>query len=205
MEQKWPGDPILFHGTICSGTNGTNCSVFGVWRVGGLAARSARSHAPAWERISGRSSVLSIVPPAPVAFVPFFFDSFPRRSAGTNQLDLDAGSGCSFCSSARSHAPAWERISGRSSVLSIVPPAPVEFVPFFLTRSRAGVRERINSIWMPGLAARSARLLVPTLQRGNAYRDAPASCLSCRLRQSRLSRFFAQEFVCAGGFLRCGS
>ena len=33
-EQKWPGDPVLFHGTIFSGTNGTNCSVFGGWRVG---------------------------------------------------------------------------------------------------------------------------------------------------------------------------
>ncbi len=119
------------------------CGEMGRWGDGGVREISAHSHAPAWERIPGRSGVPSSAPPSPPRRFPFFRHDALSRAASHDEVPCD-----------------WtpERPSG---------------VP---TPERGNEKD-------PGCSCSSASQnhsaprphLVPTLRRGNAYPDAPAS------------------------------
>ena len=133
-------------------------------RVPGCPSNSQhRSHAPAWECIKGRSCV-------PV---------FAARECSQPETAITTGQShparclphsCG-CFGYRSHAPAWECSQGRSRV-------PV-FAAKECSRPEAASPPpvNLNQPAAPRIVA-GASSIVPTLQRGNAARDAPASRFS---------------------------
>ena len=120
--------------------------------------RLTRSHAPAWERIPGRSGVPSIAAPS---------ISRPARfSAGDRIRKRSRKQGAS-----RSHAPAWEHIPGRSGVPSIAAPS-LSRPARFSTGER--IRKRSRKPGSPGTGRGSVLRPFP---RRSAGTSRPPCCL----------------------------